>query len=957
MINIRKNRGVLPQNSGKKDTQPEQDKLESMQEQSTPADSEVKAADPEYTASEEETQELFSVSASSEEENDPVQPEADSTDHSAADDTGKPDSGTENTSGSAESGHTESKGRLTKIKAFIARITMKDKPPVNLFRNLITMKRPNMILGGIITILLLLLIFTHTGLFLHDAEMSKKTGRILLIVTAAAAVAAGLATAVNIALPKRFAKIYNFILYFGTPVVAALITECIQGIFIYDWSPKTMALNYVLFLTLYSIVAIITGTFRRTILIITPILFAFSFISMLIKEFRGTPLMPADIVTIRTGLGVASGYTYSLTYNMITAVVLFVLFEIITLRMPRIKVRRRFHHIFRLVSLLLVAGISLPFYLTSIAADNGIKPDFWNQSRGYKNTGTAFNFVLNSRYLIIEKPEDYNASEITDLLHTVTSSTEEDKGILASALKMQEEQTAALEAAEQQTEDGPPEDASAIDPADTATTIENTGTLAELNADAAAAAENTGDNSGLYAFSYHNDRDIEEMTEDLPAEQALPNTGLDTKLAVQYTSDTEQPATSAILKEGELPDLIVVMNETLSDLRILGEFSTNKDYMPFLRNLTKNTIKGNLYMPVNGAGTSNSEFEFLTGNSMAFLPAGSNAYELYIKSRLPSLAQTLAVQGYSRTAYHTYYKNSWKRNVNYPLMGFENFYALEDILDTGTVESYRDGDISLFEFQNRISMMYPDDRVLIRRFVSDSYDYKVLEKMYEERDTSRPFFIFNVTMQNHGSYDLSYSNFDQQIQITSEDSFYPRANRYLSLIYESDIALKELVDYYSSVSRPVMLVMFGDHQPSIEEEFIESLLGTDLNDVTVSQNQKRYVTPFLIWTNYDSQSGYIEKISSNYLSTLVLQQAGLQQTEYNQYLSRLYQQMPVIDTTGYITADNRYYTFDADTEYTATLDGYDKIIYNYMFDQLNRKKDLFYLNEVSEAETETAGMN
>ena len=56
-------------------------------------------------------------------------------------------------------------------------------------------------------------------------------------------------------------------------------------------------------------------------------------------------------------------------------------------------------------AILLVAGISLPFYLTSIAADNGIKPDFWNQSRGYKNTGTAFNFVLNSRYLIIEKPD------------------------------------------------------------------------------------------------------------------------------------------------------------------------------------------------------------------------------------------------------------------------------------------------------------------------------------------------------------------------------------------------------------------------------------------------------------------------------------------------------------------------------------------------------------------------
>ena len=142
-----------------------------------------------------------------------------------------------------------------------------------------------------------------------------------------------------------------------------------------------------------------------------------------------------------------------------------------------------------------------------------------------------------------------------------------------------------------------------------------------------------------------------------------------------------------------------------------------------------------------------------------------------------------------------------------------------------------------------------------------------------------------------------------------------------------------------------MLVMFGDHLPNIEEAFIESLLGTKLSDLTVSQNQKRYVTPFLIWTNYNSDSGYIEKMSSNYLATLVLQQAGLKTTAYHRYLSAMYQKLPVIDTTGYITADNRYYTYDDKTEYTPILDGYRQVIYNYMFDQLNRSKSQYNLSE------------
>ena len=827
--------------------------------------------------------------------------------------------------------------RFMKFHSFLDRITQKKIPPEERVPY-ITIRKTRLIPAGIITGLLLLLILTHTGRYLHSEEIERHTGTTLLILSIVLSIVCGFAEVIQFNLPKQFSRVYSYIMYFGAPVVAALITECIQGVFIYNWSPRTFFLNYLVFLILYSLVAVFTGVFRRTILIMTPILFSFSFISMLIRGFRGTPLMPADIVTIRTGLNVASGYHYELTSYMILAIVLFVLFEIMTFRMPKLKVRRKFHRVFRLLSFLFVALTCSAFYLTSIAADNGIKPDFWNQARGYKNTGTVFNFVLNSRYLIIEKPDNYKASDIASIVNNLISDTGDDPGIFASAQEMQERQTAALSEADQQIPEGTDGIPSSPDPADTAVTIDNPGNLADL------AEEDTHQEiqSGLYAFAY-TDSLPDETTQD-PADQALPNTGTDTKLAVQYTSDTEQPSTSATLKENDTPDVIVIMNETLSDLRILGELSTNKDYMPFLRNLTKNTIKGNLYLPVNGAGTSNSEFEFLTGNSMAFLPSGSNAYELYIKNILPSLAENLGSLGYSRIAFHTYYKESWKRNINYPLLGFEHYYALEDILDPSTVEAYREGDISLFEYQHRISLMYPGEKVLLRRFVSDSYDYKVLERMYEERNTDYPFFIFNVTMQNHGGYDLSYSNFEQRIQITSEDTFYPKANRYLSLIYESDRALKELIDYFSNVSRPVMIVMFGDHQPSIEEGFVESLLGSRISDLTVSQNQKRFVTPFLIWTNYDSESGYIEKISSNYLSTLVLQQAGLKTTLYQKYLSALYRQMPVIDTTGYITADNRYYTYDDETEYSTILDGYDKIIYNYMFDAINRNKELFYLS-------------
>ena len=74
------------------------------------------------------------------------------------------------------------------------------------------------------------------------------------------------------------------------------------------------------------------------------------------------------------------------------------------------------------------------------------------------------------------------------------------------------------------------------------------------------------------------------------------------------------------------PNIIVIMNEAFSDPSVLGDFTTNEDYMPFVHSLldgADNTISGHLNVSVKGGNTANTEFEYLTGASMAFLPYGS----------------------------------------------------------------------------------------------------------------------------------------------------------------------------------------------------------------------------------------------------------------------------------------------------------------------------------------------
>ena len=78
-------------------------------------------------------------------------------------------------------------------------------------------------------------------------------------------------------------------------------------------------------------------------------------------------------------------------------------------------------------------------------------------------------------------------------------------------------------------------------------------------------------------------------------------------------------------------NIIVIMDEAFSDLSVDGDLPLSGEQMPFIDSLTENTIKGYAWSSVFGGTTANSEYELLTGNSMAFLPASSVPYQLFIQ--------------------------------------------------------------------------------------------------------------------------------------------------------------------------------------------------------------------------------------------------------------------------------------------------------------------------------------
>lgn len=144
----------------------------------------------------------------------------------------------------------------------------------------------------------------------------------------------------------------------------------------------------------------------------------------------------------------------------------------------------------------------------------------------------------------------------------------------------------------------------------------------------------------------------------------------------------------------------------------------------------------------------------------------------------------------------------------------------------------------------------------------------MLIEQYETKESPNELlFSFLVTMQNHGGYD--WEDYEPTVQLDYLEH-YPLAEQYLSLIQETDAAFQYLIEYFTAVDEPTMIVMFGDHLPCIEESFYEMLLGCNWDECSKLDNQKLYTTPFIIWTNYDIEERSNVEMSSNYFGSYIL---------------------------------------------------------------------------------------
>lgn len=374
------------------------------------------------------------------------------------------------------------------------------------------------------------------------------------------------------------------------------------------------------------------------------------------------------------------------------------------------------------------------------------------------------------------------------------------------------------------------------------------------------------------------------------------------KIAVTAEEEYEGPKSS-----GAKPNIIMIMNEAWSDLAVLGDLDTTADYMPFTHSLTENTIKGNLHVSVLGGLTANTEFEALTGDSLSLLSHTVIPYQNQLDHEIYALPRILKEEGYDTLAMHPSGKNAWNRDTVYRYMGFDNFIGEAD---------------------------FETDYEYERMFLSDKCNFQEIIYRYEQRDDEKPFFLFDVTIQNHGGY---YGDIELPIEVESingvaaeQISYTYDLQTYLNLIAITDEAFEELITYFSQQEEPTIICMFGDHQPRLEDVFYDTMFqDRDLSEQ--EKNMLTYITPYVIWSNYDMEETDYGDISANYLPAVLMEVADMELPSYYKFLLNTMQEYPILSLPACVDKNGNVMTVD-ELSGEERIDDYRMLQYNQLYD-------------------------
>ncbi len=339
---------------------------------------------------------------------------------------------------------------------------------------------------------------------------------------------------------------------------------------------------------------------------------------------------------------------------------------------------------------------------------------------------------------------------------------------------------------------------------------------------------------------------------------------------------------------------ISIMLEAYNDFSDFDGIEFENDPYKNFHDLQKDSYSGKLYTNIFSAGTIDTERAFLTGYSDT----------TFKKKKTESHVQYFKDQGYFTQAMHPGYAWFYDRKNIDSFLGFDSLKFYED--------SYKD--VNEDDLKSKLYYGMLSD--------IDFFD-SIISEFESTVSEGKKYFNFSVTYQNHGPYDtVNYSPVNYAVKKDSyTDEGYAIFNNYLSGINKTDIAIKSLRDYVDNSSEPIVLILFGDHNPWLgDNNSVYEMLGINLDLDTVEGGKNYYQTPYVIYANKAAKDalgkemvGKGETISPMFLMQEYFEVAGLKGSQYIKYLSDLRNTYNVINKV-YVNKNGTYILKSDDTD-------------------------------------------
>jgi len=238
-----------------------------------------------------------------------------------------------------------------------------------------------------------------------------------------------------------------------------------------------------------------------------------------------------------------------------------------------------------------------------------------------------------------------------------------------------------------------------------------------------------------------------------------------------------------------LPDIVVIQSESFFDPSIMKGYA-HDDLTPNLRRLARQGTSGALHVPTFGGGTIRTEFEVLTGLSLRYFDNLQFPYLQIGRKPLPSLVHVLDEHGYVTVAVHGNDPTFWNRSTAFKTLGFQRFVS---------------------------QSAFPPDAPNDGKYMADSA--MTDEIMRQLKDSGPPQFVFAISIEAHGPYDVEPKDTAARDAIPVPPGIEGKDKRelqtYLYHMQHADEELGRLAAQLARRQRPTLLLFYGDHLPGL----------------------------------------------------------------------------------------------------------------------------------------------